>query len=371
MIKLCVCMEFEEKREQIGYYLAMITGAKQRYTRFQSNEDDLARIKKINFALDKIDELIEGLDQEELQEVLGGEFSKDYMNGEPFYTGHAEIPAYFLLDVASGVLDKQCAKIDVLSGPTKETLERLQVLRDKAATLEFDPAFDPNKEIPKAYINFLSKFGYTYNLDIKKERGIRYVQMTIDSAIEHTEYKNGEYHSLGVDYATGSQPLYEADAKAIEANKEEEIQERLRKLDSIAQTYFKDGIIPDVKNFDDCLLDKDLDPRIISSLKAISQLKGEKESNRDIVESNISYKTVERISYVEEFVAKEQEEARIQNAIEAETREHEIELARQRYQSKSPFWKFFHRKQSVDKMDFDQMSTEQITGLYNDGKGKK
>ena len=365
-------MDIVEKREKVGYYLSLINEAKQRITRFQSNNDDLDRIKKINFALDKIGELTDGLSQEELQEVLGGEFCKEYLNGQPFDTGRMEIPAYFLLDVASGVLSKQCSDISVLSGPTQEVLARMKKLRDIASELDFDPLFDPKKEIPKAFIDELSKRAHSYYLGVKKSHDIRYIEMTIHSVSENLEYKNGEYHSLGVTHNSGSMPLYEEDAKALEAKKEEEIQERLRNLDILAKKYFRDGVIPNEDDFEDCLLDESLDPRIVGALKEISRVKGHDRDERDLVQSIVGYKYIQRVPYVEESVAKEQEEAALQSRKEEEVntakKEAEIDKARQRYQEKSSLWRVFHKKQDINKMDFSQMSTEEISRLYNNGK---
>lgn len=75
----------------------------------------------------------------------------------------------------------------------------------------------------------------------------------------------------------------------------------------------------------------------------------------------------EKVAFMLQFEEKIREEER-KEEIERlkEEKKALIELAKQRYDSKSFFWKLSHKSQKPDKLDFDSMSSREIGELYND-----
>lgn len=75
----------------------------------------------------------------------------------------------------------------------------------------------------------------------------------------------------------------------------------------------------------------------------------------------------EKVAFMLQFEEKIREEER-KEEIEKLKKEKEelIKLARERYASKSFFWKLSHKSQKPDNLDFDIMSNREIGELYND-----
>ena len=79
----------------------------------------------------------------------------------------------------------------------------------------------------------------------------------------------------------------------------------------------------------------------------------------------------EKVAFMLQFEEKVREEER-KEEIERLKKEKEalIELAKQRYDSKSFFWKLSHKSQKQDNLDLASMSSSEIRALYNDGTKK-
>ena len=61
----------------------------------------------------------------------------------------------------------------------------------------------------------------------------------------------------------------------------------------------------------------------------------------------------------------------IEKMEESQKKEKSIELAKKRYDSKSPLWKFLHKKLNPEIIDFENMSTWQIDHLYVEEENSK
>lgn len=68
-------------------------------------------------------------------------------------------------------------------------------------------------------------------------------------------------------------------------------------------------------------------------------------------------------SYVEKDITKSSSNEKIESYVE--TKNNNIEQARERYKNKNALWKFFHKKMNPQYLNFDSMTNEQIEQLYS------
>lgn len=373
-----------EKREKLGLYLGRLKGNCRRETSFVSKDDDTKKLDACRYYIEQIELLLKDCTTEELQEIMGGEFEKDYLNGMPFNISGVELPAYFLIDMISMFIKKDYASKEHSKEEAEELLGRLSVLREKAAGLDYDKAFDPNKTLnPRVLEFFMDHRRSDYYVHYEVTEGVRHLAIELRSVHEEGIYKYGELRDTSVSHSNDRVVLYEEDKKKIEDVEINRLKELKGNYLRIVSEYFVDGVMPKPENFESSLIRSDLHPKLKGALKDLVDDRYYSSdddflfSTSSTAKYHVNYiiNIEERVREEEEKRRKEEEERKEREAAEAAEKSDAIDLARERYMKKSFLWRLVHRRENINKLDLDAMTTEQISQLYeeqnNNGNKKK
>ena len=288
------------------------------------------------------------------QEILGGEFNKDRIYvGSEIGKEKTSVPLYFELDLLMDVLEKRYMPKFTDKGPMIHMLQELGKLRDEAAALKFSSQFQPQEKLSEAAMDDIIAATGNFEIEKQTKAGVHFLGIDPISMHDHVTYRNGDYISEGMSSGSlGKKPLYEKDEKALAEAQSQYVDDLL----SVVGKYFvRDwDFINGKGKFLDKLVSYDVDDRIMERLRRIYELQ-ERYHNLAVVSEKAT-------AILEEIVAIEDELSKERQATEKHQKA--IDQARARYQAKSSFWKFFHRKMNPDKLQMESMTTEEIDDLY-------
>lgn len=292
-----------------------------------------------------------------IQELVGGELNKDviYDDNDQY---QSSFPLYFLLYVileAVSVLhlDKFYDKQEILGIQAE-----LKKIEFKAEELGYSALFDPKEVITIEALDYIVKSEGIFRNTIAEDCGVKFLGITL--ADKYKEYRVGDqkYYEEYLDFQLlkAPKPLYVKDKLKIN----EKINEKNKKLSemyhNMLKKYFVDGVMPYASEFAFKLKNKNLDDRILLILYSMSLIKTE---GHDDYNFYITLKDkILEIKSIEETIKLDEQKRML------EQRNLSIDEAKKRYNNKSFFWKIYNKKMNPENLDFDNMSTENIDGLY-------
>ena len=313
-------------------------------------------IPKINDLITVINKIYDTKTPEEIQFILGGEINKDiaYIGNDP---KESSVPLYFIIDLIILTMESKFENKIRLNKELVTMMQELKSLREKTSELEYNKVFNPNEKLSKYAVGDIIAAKGNFKIGMIQKEGIEHLAIRSTLITQNVSYRNGEYRiDAPDDYSDlGSKPLYEKDNEAIKKIETEKIKKKLEKINGVIGKYFKNGEIPTIHTFNECLLDDSLDSRIRTILYAISDIKTK---NQFYFQGFVE----EAILHVYDL---EELELKIEKEIETKkTTEDKITQARERYSSKNFLWKYVHRKISPEKQNFDELSDQEIDSLY-------
>jgi len=344
----------ERERINIGKRMSSTMLHSFRRTRFQDDHDDLVFFDRCEQTITFFEDLFAKYNEEDLAELLRGDFAKDYMGDiEDFNT--SKVPLYFYVDIIISTIKKDYLRYPQHVEKSNELISKLQSLRTKLEKYNTNKYFSPEKTMSLTMLESIHISKGNFSITYKQVHGQKYLNIKSISSYEAIEYRNGEYLSNGVSYTHRENLAYEEDIELIKKQEIDMSKALYQRVNDVCGKYFIAGKLP-FDNFHKSLITVDMDERIRVILFTISSLI--KDKTILSVSSQIEA-YLQEIAQREAYLLKEEQErlAEIEHTSA-------IEKARARYRSKNFLWKLINRKLNPDRLSIDGMTTEKINSLY-------
>ena len=260
----------KELRDRITYMPEILTRRSYNFPDYESVTNNLRELSDL---LERIDEVF-SMNPEQIQDILGGELARP---NDAMHTNELPLPLYLYLDIMAIEIEKSMLDIENLNEEKRNILQKLHELREKAAKLEYDSSFDPNKTISE-----------DTKAKISRSRGrFRFIRKEIEDeqflTIDASKYVGDEYYynsSNDSRVHVDSGLVFEEDYNYIRQKRNEAKKEIIAHISK----YFKDGTVPHNSNLVfDYLDDKYLDDSICFDLTRLIDSMG-KDSISDMQE---------------------------------------------------------------------------------------
>ena len=206
---------------------------------FPDYESDKRNLKKLESLIVKLEDIFTK-DSGTIQELLGGEITSD----DPYRMNDMGVPLYLYIDVIITAIEKNMASTVDLKPMKTELVERLNNIRNKAAKLEFDSVFDPNKHLTEETKNKIASSKGSYKFVIENIDGERYIGVNATVTSESYDLRNGDVYNIQSSRYGYSSLAFEEDVNSIEKKKSEEIDKKLEEIIPYIEHYFRGDKIP-------------------------------------------------------------------------------------------------------------------------------
>jgi len=287
---------------------------------------------------------------ENIQNVLGGEFKQT--------TQVVDIlPLFLKLELMEKAIEANFKEKFNNIEKMQNILDKMKSLREKAATLEYNKIFNPNEELNQYIVSDLIGAKGRFELKAAKKEEVKHLAIQTINKHERIINANGDYYNDGpqeLSYS-GFNPMYKSDYEKINSIQFEQTQINRQKLSEMLEKYsLEEKNLHDVVGTIENLKSKNVDPRIIGIIENIAHTK-KQHPHEEL--GNFVLEELYEIEQIENKISSKTQEK--------EARDKAIKAAKERYNSKNFLWKFVNKKQSPEKVNFDQMSIEEIEKIYN------
>lgn len=357
----------ELERNKIGSIATNLYGNCFRTLLYVDHEEESQNLAKAEKNLNILIEKYNSLDVSNRISIMGGEFANNYIGtaDNPFpleSIGDLGLPLFMFLEIAQKALEENFIYFYNVSPENKakaqELITKISDFKSKLSVLPHNKLFDSSKTLSKEAWHGISASKGHFSFKKSKDEEIEYVGITYSITHEDGVWKNGDYYSNGSSRYNGETPFYEEDALSISQIKYKKTLDIAEKYYKEFSKYFIDGLIPNLHEVEEKLIDKNLDFRLVERLKTFIIMYSSKGLSDDIqfALSDTGKYQLEQLHSIEYEILEEQKEAA--------KKETAITEARARYQQKSFFWKFLNRKLNPEKIRIEDMATEEIEELY-------
>lgn len=315
----------------------------------------------IEYLITKIEEILNTNTPEDIQYILGGEFDGE-LEREPnqnhLWQG---MPLYFKIDIMLYTIESKYL-LNENKPQRKERiiqiLPKLREVRNKVAQLKYNSDFKPDEEYNRYAMENIALSRGNYSFEKQTKENIEFTSVSTISTHENYVWRGGEVRDYSVSHSRESGvPLYKSDQEKIDKAYFNRRKEAYEKMNEIAGKYFEGGEVPFTNDFYSSLKNPEMDERLRSALFGISC---ELDDNRFNLYDGalLALPRLEKILRIEQQLEKERIEK------EQQERQNSINSARERYNAKNFFWKFVHKKINPERINFEEMSNEEIDSLY-------